>query len=435
MSAGFSGMQGERSVDTPRSMAAAVGILIGATALVQLANGFFTTFVSLRIVSEGFEPALAGVVLSSYFAGFTFGAVRSEPIIARIGHIRAYAAFAGTVAIATAAMPLKVDPVAWIVFRAVIGFGCAGLFVTTESWLNAKAPPALRGRVFAVYMVGTFLALAVGQLLIGQIDVDSAAPFNVIVALFALGLVLVSATWAEPPEVVTVAAPPYRELFRTAPVATIGCALSGIITGTFYALVPAWMQGSGMANETIAMFMFAAVIGGLAFQIPVGRLSDAFDRRGVIAGLGVGLAVVAVAIVFLPRSLVVVLPAAAMLGGFMSTLYPVCIAFAHDRMPADRVVSLSGALILISGIGSVLGPLVGTPLMATFDIDGVLYLMAAAAMLLVFLAMAGRLSTASPPHQERTFAILTPQAAPVAHDPADAEHDAADPAKGTATAG
>lgn len=93
---------------TLRSMATAIGILIGATSLVQLANGFFTTFVSLRIVSEGFEPGLAGLVLGSYFAGFTVGAVRSDRIIVRIGHIRAYAAFAGLVAVATAAMPLKI---------------------------------------------------------------------------------------------------------------------------------------------------------------------------------------------------------------------------------------------------------------------------------------------------------------------------------------
>ena len=48
----------------------------------------------------------------------------------------------GLVAAATAVMPLWVDPIAWLVLRAVVGFGCAGLFITTESWLNAKAPPA-----------------------------------------------------------------------------------------------------------------------------------------------------------------------------------------------------------------------------------------------------------------------------------------------------
>ena len=36
--------------------------------------------------------------------------------------------------------------------------------------------------------------------------------------------------------------------------------------------------------------MLAAVLGGLAFQVPVGRLSDRFDRRIVPAALGVGLA-------------------------------------------------------------------------------------------------------------------------------------------------
>jgi hypothetical protein len=48
-------------------------------------------------------------------------------------------------------------------------------------------------------MVGTFLALAVGQLLIGRAKIETAAPFNAIVALFAVALVMVSTTRAEPP--------------------------------------------------------------------------------------------------------------------------------------------------------------------------------------------------------------------------------------------
>lgn len=35
-------------------------------------------------------------------------------------------------------------------------------------------------------MVGTFLALAVGQLLIGRAELETAAPFNAIVTLFAM---------------------------------------------------------------------------------------------------------------------------------------------------------------------------------------------------------------------------------------------------------
>ena len=51
-------------------------------------------------------------------------------------------------------MPLRVGPLPWLTLRAAVGFGCAELFVATESWLNAKAEPAQRGRVFSAYMFG-----------------------------------------------------------------------------------------------------------------------------------------------------------------------------------------------------------------------------------------------------------------------------------------
>lgn len=398
------------------SMPAQIGTLIIATSCVQLANGFFGTFISLRVALEDFDPTLASLVLSGYFAGFTVGAARCGGIIERIGHIRAYAAFAGLVVAATVAMPLLVGPLPWLVLRAVIGFGCAGLFVTTESWLIAKAQPLERGRIFSVYMVGTFIALALGQLLIGRAQIEIAAPFNAIAALFAMALVMVTTTRAESPQATAVATMPYGQLSRVAPVAVVGSALSGLIASAFYALVPVWMQNKGIERPTIGLFMLAAVLGGLALQVPVGRLSDRYDRRIVLAALCVGLAGAAVALIHLPRTLPVMLPAAALLGGFMSTLYPVCVADALDRMPADRIVAVSSRLILVSGLGSVLGPIIGMSVMERFTIDGLFYVMAATAFLLALLAGGKSLVSASPIHHERPFEILTPQASALAHD-------------------
>src|SRR6516162_9472598 len=161
-----------------RSMRSQIGTLVLATSFIQLANGFFGTFISMRVTIENFDATMTGIVLSSYFGGFTLGAMRCSRIIERVGHIRAYAAFAGLVAAATAIMPLLVGSLSWTVLRAIVGFGCAGIFVTTESWLSAKAQPSERGRVFSIYMVGTFLALALGQLLIARADIESASPFN-----------------------------------------------------------------------------------------------------------------------------------------------------------------------------------------------------------------------------------------------------------------
>jgi MFS family permease len=194
--------------------------------------------------------------------------------------------------------------------------------------------------------------------------------------------------------------------------------LSGFITGAFYALVPAWMQDAEIDPQTIGVFMLAAVLGGLAFQVPVGRLSDRFDRRIIIAALSGCLVVAAIVILRLPQTLPAILPAAVVFGGLISTIYPVSVAHAHDRMPADSVIAVSGRLILASGLGSVLGPLIGANLVAWYSIDGVFYMMAAAALLLFAVSVSRMLIVAPPERQERTFDILAPQAATLAHEAA-----------------
>ncbi|WEX10749.1 MFS transporter [Chelativorans sp. AA-79] len=404
------------------SMRTQIGTLIIATSGIQFANGFFGTFISLRVALEDFDAIMAGLVLSSYFAGFTVGAVSCGRIIERTGHIRAYAAFAGLAVTATAAMPLMVDALPWLALRSIVGFGCAGIFVTTESWLNAKAQQSERGRIFSLYMVGTFIGLAFGQILVGRTAVETAAPFNLICVLFAIALVMVCTTRAEPPRAVGAPFLPYGRLARAAPIAVVGAALTGLMTSSFYALVPAWMQGEGIKQTTIGLIMLAAVFGGLAFQVPAGRLSDRFDRRLVLAALSVGLAIVALFVVQLPQNLTMIMAGGVLLGGFLSTLYPVCVAHAHDRMPADQVVAVSSRLILVSGLGSVAGPLVGMSIMRRFDIDGVFYLIATAAGLLALLAVGRSFTSSPPPHSERPFDVLAPQTAPLAHDSSGSSH-------------
>src|SRR3979490_3034165 len=104
------------------SVGARSGMLVFATSGIQFANGFFGTFIALRVASEDFDATKAGLVLSSYFAGFTMGAFFSGRIHKRFGHSRVSAAFPGRVVPAPTAMPLVVEPVPWMVLRAIIGF-------------------------------------------------------------------------------------------------------------------------------------------------------------------------------------------------------------------------------------------------------------------------------------------------------------------------
>ncbi len=206
--------------------------------------------------------------------------------------------------------------------------------MTTESWLNAKAPPSERGRVFSIYMVGKFLALAIGQLLIGSAEIQTGAPYNAIVTLFATALVMVTTTRAEPPQATATERLPYGQLSAPHPSQLLCCSVASSpvpFTHWFQHGCRTWALNADVSRCS-CLWPSSAV----RFQIPIGWLSDRFDRRVVLAALGLGFAGTAVALVRIPHSFPVVASTAVLLGGFMSTFYPVCVAHAHDRMPVTE---------------------------------------------------------------------------------------------------
>lgn len=48
----------------------------------------------------------------------------------------------------------------------------------------------------------------------------------------------------------------------------------------------------------------------------------------------------------------------------MTTIYSICVAHANDKVDHDRGVAVSGQLILINGLASFVGPIIGAKAMA-----------------------------------------------------------------------
>lgn len=383
-----------------------VGAAIGGIAVVQLANGFLGTLVSMTSAAAGFTPAVVGIVLAAYYGGYTIGAATVGPILQRVGHIRLFAALAGIVAASVALQPVFTSAPAWVVIRLVTGFACAGLFIIVESWLNATSRPQNRGTIFAIYMVATNAAFGLGQFLINLPAPQGFELFSLAAALFCVALVPVALTRSAAPKLVESPRLRLRELRRLAPVAFAGCATTGLVSSAFYSLVPAYAQTQGVPASAISAYIATAIFGGLCFQIPVGKLSDRFDRRLVAAGVAAGLGIVAMALVLLPLPGMIILVFTFLLGGFMSTIYPVCVAHANDRVEPEKAVSTSGQLILIHGIASFMGPIIGTTMMGRGGIDGVYFFMALAALIFAVIAVARSLSVEAPVQKERPFVFL-----------------------------
>ncbi|TNE86183.1 MAG: MFS transporter [Deltaproteobacteria bacterium] len=339
-----------------RVLAPLLALLCGV-ALVMGGHGLAMLAVSLRLDAAGHGALVVGLATTAYFAGLLGGALRVGDVIHRVGHARAFTAFAGGLAALTLVQGLVPVLGVWLVARALVGVCIAGLFLVIESWLQGRADPTTRGLVLGAYMAVYYLALGGGQLLLARLDLDGLVPFAVAALLVALGTVPVALTRTEAPEPAAERFMTPGQLVAAAPLGVAAAVVAGLVLGGFYGLGPVYAQEAGGSSEAASEFMGLAVMGGLLLQWPVGWLSDRFDRRLVLVALSWALVPVSLAVPALAGG-GLWLPAGLAFGGTAATLYPLAVAHAADRVPHERWLGANATLVLVSGLGSAVGPTV-----------------------------------------------------------------------------
>lgn len=84
------------------------------------------------------------------------------------------------------------------------------------------------------------------------------------------------------------------------------------------------------------------------------------------------------------------LAAGALFGGFGIPIYSLCLAVANDDLPAGRLLGTARGLLLLNGIGTAAGPLIGAAAMNIVGPGGLFLYAAALLTLLAVLAIARR---------------------------------------------
>ena len=340
------------------TIAAITSLLVSVTILV-CGNGLQNTLISVRANLEAFPTAQIGFLISGYFAGYVAGSFAGPRIIKRVGHIRAFAALAAVAAATALTHVLIVNPWVWVVLRAVTGFCFVGLYMIIESWLNERTPNETRGRILSLYRMIELTAVLAGQLLLTTADPAGFALFCVVTILICLAVVPVALSKAEAPSPIRSARIRLLKLYRLSPLGLVGAFIIGVANGAFWGLGPIYVQNAGYSVDIIAYFMSLCVWGGIAFQWPIGRLSDRFDRRTIlIVVCFLGAASAAGLMLVADLSLPVLLVFGALYGGFTMPLWPLCVAHTNDYVPPREFVETSGGLLLTFGIGAIIGPTV-----------------------------------------------------------------------------
>ncbi|MDP7652825.1 MAG: MFS transporter [Rhodospirillales bacterium] len=358
-----------------------ISALLLGMALIFLGHGMLGTLLPLRMGMADFPPVVVGMVMSAYFIGQVFGVFLGSRLIANVGHVRTFAALASILSAAAIAHPFLFAPLPWGALRLVHGFCLAGLLMCTESWLNERATNEIRGRVLSLYMTTVYLAQGGGQFLLFLGDEHQYTLFIVASILFSLALVPVAVTRVRAPAPIKPSRLRLKELYAVSPLGISGAFASGIILGGFYGLAPYFAQQTGLGFDGAARFMAAAIVGGLLLQWPMGRLSDRFDRRTVFGGLALAVCVISVAFFTLPEGeQAPLLILAAVFGGTLFTLYPLCVAHTNDHVAPGDLVRASGGLIVTYGIGAAIGPVAAAGLISLIGPFGLFIFIGAVAL-------------------------------------------------------
>ncbi|HMA14144.1 MAG: MFS transporter [Bacteroidota bacterium] len=340
-------------------------------AMLMLGNGLQNSLLGIRAGAEAFPTEVTGLVMACYYVGLLAGAVVTPRVVGRVGHVRVFAALASTASTAALLHAVFVDPVSWSAMRMVTGFCYAGLYIVAESWLNDRATNETRGTLLSVYMVVVLGGLAASQFLLNLADPSSFLLFALASVLVSMALVPISVTATQTPDFTAPEPLGLRALYRTSPLGTIGAIGTGMANAAIYAMSAVYAGAIGLTVPQIAVFVSASILGGMAFQWPIGRLSDKLDRRRVLTAVTFAAAVAALAAGALPDDQVVALYAIMfLLGGVSLPMYSLCIAHTNDYLTPKQMVAASGTLMLVGGSGAVLGPVAVSLLMRQMGPDG-----------------------------------------------------------------
>jgi len=372
-----------------------------------------STLLGVRLERAGSSALTVGIVGTAYFLGLVLGSTRAGLLVARVGHIRAFAAFVSLFSASTISYALYRDPFFWASLRLIDGICVAGVYVCLESWLNERAEGGSRGTVLASYMIALYLGQAAGQFLLNISDAKPSLPFIAASILVSLSAVPVALTRINAPTLPSSETMSMRALYAISPLGVIGAALTGAMLGAFYSLGAVYARRLGMDLSSVALFMSTVIFGGVALQWPLGILSDRFDRRRVIVVAFAGTLAAGLAAALTTEPGLPLLAFGALFGGLSFGLYPLCVAHANDHLLPGQRVAASGGLVLTYSVGAAIGPLLAALLMTVTGTAGLfLFVSVCAGAALLFGLWRQTRTAPVPADQQQTYQIL-PRTTPV----------------------
>ncbi len=145
-----------------RSLAAAIATISAMGAAIG------HTLLSVLLEARGHSASLIGANTAVAGLASIVAAPLAAPIAARLGVARAIVLMLIIGSVAFLGFHFLQPLWAWFALRIVLHFALTVLFVLSEYWINASAPPEKRGLVLGIYATSLSLGFALGPWLFSK---------------------------------------------------------------------------------------------------------------------------------------------------------------------------------------------------------------------------------------------------------------------------
>jgi MFS family permease len=338
-----------------------------------ISDGMTVPLIPLALEQRGIDVMVIGLYAALPWVALVVGGPFMPRFVAALGAIKAYALGLGLTALALLLFPLFDTMPGWFLLNLILGFGWAFQWIGADTWINTVVSERTRGRILALSETTWGGTAALGPLLLGLIGVEGALPFLIAASLLVIAIAPTIAGAGTVPSldgsgVWRLDLAPVLLL----PTATAGALVSGFVDSTAFALLPLYGLELGLDQATTVVMLTAISAGSSLLLLPLGWLSDRFDRQLLQLGCGMAALAGALLLPFTIGTTAVVWPLLFLWGGAVSGLYMIASILVGQYFRGEQLTSAITTMAMIYTIGSLLGPLLGGAMLAAFPPHGMM---------------------------------------------------------------
>ncbi|ATU93778.1 hypothetical protein BLM14_10250 [Phyllobacterium zundukense] len=331
------------AIATISSVGVAIGLGIPLLSVILESRGHSATMIGLNAAVAG----IASVVAAPFAAPIAarFGVVPTLLVMLLIGGF----SFVG--------FHFFTDFWVWVVLRVFLHFALTMLFILSEYWINAAAPPEKRGLVLGIYATVLSMGFALGPWLFSRIGSAGIMPFAVGFGIILFAMLPVLFAWNESPDFHEEEHVPFAPFIWAVPTATAAVFVFGAVETGGFALFPIFGSRIGYSEANAALLLTTIGLGNVLLQIPIGLLSDHVnDRRKILLACAIiGLAGMCI-LPFISSNWYLVAALLFVWGGVVAGLYTVGLAHLGSQLTGRELASANAAFVFCYSIGMLVGP-------------------------------------------------------------------------------